>query len=350
MIDKYSEKNNIQTDIFQIPDSIIPENDRLFQPNWNNKPPTQKNIIKTQGKRVLTTGNMLAIVSKAGTGKSSVCESIVANLLNSKCDSLGFECDLSENSGRDKVLYIDTERTIQDTWSSWERTYRRAKIKAPNIDKRLLFFNFKAIAISERKRMVSEILTKNKDIGLVIFDGATDFIRDTNSITEASEFIDWINTFNPSISIIVTIHSNPMDNKPRGHIGSELCRRAESLFLIRKLEDGIREITTEFEHGKVRNDGDCITNYYEYSEDVNMFVSSDYTPKEKNARDIEKTEELKNILHDIFNGKTFLSSTKIIDGLSEKLNKTQPASKSIFNRQIRDKIVSKTSEGYKLQF
>jgi len=348
MINKGTKKTNIQTDIFNIPDSIIPEHKRLFQPDWNNKPPVQKNIVKTQGKRVLTTGNILAIVSKAGTGKSSVCEGFVANLINPKCDSFGFECDLTDNGGRDKVLYIDTERTIQDTWNSWERTYRRAGISAPNVDKRLLFFNLKAVSIPERKKIVSEILMKNKDIGLIIFDGATDFIRDTNSIGEASEFIDWINTFNPSISVIVTIHSNPMDNKPRGHIGSELCRRAESVFLIRKLDDGIREITTEFEHGKNRNDGDEITNYYKYSDDVNMFISCDYSLP-NNIRQTEKTDEYKQIIKEIFEGKTICSVSFIVNKLMEKTGKIEPTCKTIFYRNlVKCNLIVQSVDGYKL--
>lgn len=340
------DKDNKNIDTFNIPESIIPENSRLFQPNWNNRPPHQKNVIKIQGKRVLTTGNLLAIVSKAGTGKSSVCEAIMANLLNPNSDSLGFSLDLTDNGGRNKVLYIDTERTQEDSWKGWERVYKRATISAPTIDNRVLFFNSKAISVTERKTIVSKILLDNNDIGLVIFDGATDFIRDTNSIYEATEFIDWINTFNPAISIVVTIHTNPNDTKPRGHIGSELCRRAESVFLIRKLDNGIREITTQFDNGKVRNDNDEITSYYQYSNDFEMFISSDYKPK--NGRDKEKFDINRDMAEEIFLGKSILSASFIIDEISRISGKSITASKSVFHRYFVQKLVEKSENGYKL--
>jgi hypothetical protein len=338
-------KKNIQSNIFDIPDSIIPEDKRLFLPTWDNKPPQQQTIVKTQGKRVLTTGNLLAIVSRPGAGKSSICEVVIANILNPKCDSLGFEVNLQ--APRDKVLYIDTERTPQDTWNSWERTYRRAGLKKPYIDNHVIFANFKAISINDRKKYVEKIFENNQDIGLIIFDGAGDFIRDTNSLQESGEFIDWINTFNFSISIIVSLHTNPNDNKPRGHIGSELCRRAESVLLLRKLEDGVRQITTDFEHGKVRNDDDTISSFYKYSDDLKMFISSEYV-KEKHINN-EKKEEYRTIANEIFEGKTICSPTFIITKIAEKIGKKEVAAKGIFYRHFQNKLVVFSEDGYKLK-
>lgn len=331
-----------QQNIFDIPDSIIPEDKRLFLPTWDNKPPQQQTIIKTQGKRVLTTGNLLAIVSRPGAGKSSICEAIIASILNTKCDSLGFDVKLQ--APRDKVLYIDTERTPQDTWNSWERTYRRAGLKKPDIDKRVIFANFKAISVNDRKKYVETIFKSNQDIGLILFDGAGDFIRDTNSLQESGEFIDWINTFNFSISIVVSLHTNPNDSKPRGHIGSELCRRAESVFLVQKLDDGIREITTTFAYGKVRNDGDDISYHYKYSDENNMFISTDYAPKK--AATVEKEGKYMEIAGAIFDGKTELSFGYIVTGIANAIGKPEGAGKQIFYRYFQDKLVVRSGTGW----
>lgn len=338
-------KKGRQVSIFDIPDTIIPQDKRVFYPDWLNRPPLQDVIIQSKGKRVLTVGNLLAICSKPGVGKSSLCEAIIANLINNKADSLGFETRL--NSYRKKVLYLDTERTLQDTWSAWERTYKRALMADPQIDKRVLFANIKSVAIPERKQYVEAILKNNTDIGLIIFDGAGDFIRDTNSIPETSEFIDWINSFNPMISLVFSIHTNPRDDKPRGHIGSELCRRAESVFLVRKLDDGVREITTEFEYGKVRNDNDTISHYYRYSDDFNMFITTDYTPKK--VLTVETIERNKEIAQAIFEGRTECSTSYIITQMAEQTGKTEDACKGDFYRYFKDKLVQKTATGWKLQ-
>jgi len=341
------DKNNQQQGkLFDIRDNIIPEDKRLFLPDWNNKPPQQQNIITVQGKRVLTTGNLLSIVSKPGVGKTSLCEGAIASILNPVCDSLGFNVSLLGQ--RHKVLFIDTERTIHDTWNSWERTYTRAGIKKPTIDKRVIFANFKAVNINERKKHVEKILADNWEIGLIIFDGAGDFIRDTNSIPETAEFIDWINTFNPVISIVATLHTNPRDGKPRGHLGSELCRRSESVFLVQKIENGrVREITTSFEFGKVRNDDDEISYFYKYSEHDQMFISTDHTPKKSIA--VEKEAKYKDITEQIFKGRIECSTSHIITEIAKISEISDEAAKQSFYRNYTDKLLQKSGQGWRLQ-
>jgi len=341
------DKNNQQQgNLFDIRDNIIPEDKRLFLPTWDNKPPQQENIITVQGKRVLTTGNILSIVSKPGVGKTSLCEGLIASILNPDCDSLGFNVALS--GSRYKVLFIDTERTIHDTWNSWERTYTRAGIKKPKIDKRVIFANFKAVNISQRRNHVEEILKANWEVGLIVFDGAGDFIPDTNSIPETNLFIDWINTFNPAISIVATLHTNPRESKPRGHLGSELCRRSESVFLVQKIENGrVREITTSFEYGKVRNDDDEISYFYKYSEHDQMFISTDHTPKKIIAT--EKEENHREVISKIFDGRLECSTSHIISKIAEIAQISDNAAKGSFYRNYSDKLLKKEGDGWRLQ-
>lgn len=284
----------------------------------------------------------MAICSKPGLGKSGICEAILADIINPQCDSLGFDIRLHPN--RNKALYIDTERSQSESWESWERTYKRAGVAAPKTDQRIIFGNLRAISSADRRKHVESIMKLNPDLGLIVFDGAGDFLMDTNSIPETSQFIDWINTFNPAISSVFTLHTNPKDDKPRGHIGSELCRRANAVLLLRKLDDGIREITSDFEFGKVRHDGD-ITHYYKYSDDDKLFVSTEHTPQP--AIDVEKQAKYKEIAESIFNGKTILPFTTIITGICNATNKTEEASKKIFYRNFQDKLVVKNGMGWK---
>ncbi len=340
------QKNVMQSkSIFDIPQSIIPPDNRVFYPDWTNTPPPPQNVVTLNLKRVLTTGNLMTIVSRAGTGKTSVMFALLSNIINPKCDSFGFATQL--NSFRKKVLYIDTEQTQQDTWKNWSIMCRRAGIDNPEIDNRIIVANFKAISIKERMSLVEDILNKNNDIGLVLFDGAGDFIQDTNSIQESGAFIDWINTFNPNISIISTIHTNPDGNKPRGHIGSELCRRSESVLLIRRADnEGIREITTKFDYGKVRGDNDQIESYFTFSEDDGMFISCDY--EKPNARSNEKSNEYEIMIKEIFNGQTVLSSKYIISKIAEKTSKLENTCKTTFYRHIDKQFLTKTQQGYEM--
>lgn len=128
---------------------------------------------------------------------------------------------------------------------------------------------------------------------------------DVNSIQDTVKFSDWINSYNPLISEVITLHTNPESNKPRGHLGSELLRRAESVLLLRKLDDKVREITTKFEFGKVRNDDDSIQIFYEWNASHNMFISTDYTPPK--PVDQEREEGYRELVTKIFEGRTQVS-------------------------------------------
>ena len=304
--------------LFDIPDNILVGDKRLFYPTWDNRPLPTIPIITIDDKRVLSQGGYLAFISKPGAGKSSICEAIVASAVCPSCDSLGITVSLT--SIRNKCLYIDTERTPQDTWLSWQRTMQRAAITNPEINKRIIFVNFKAIPVTERIAYTEKILTDNPEIGLVLFDGAADFVIDVNSMYDTIKFTDWINSFNPLISQVFTVHTNPSDQKPRGHIGSEILRRAESVFLLEKIldnpDDNVRMLTSNFTNGKVRNDSDNITIYYKWADNHSMFISTEY--KAPPPRTIEHEKELNTLAAEMFDGKTQLNYAAMIGFIKSK--------------------------------
>jgi len=336
-----------ENSLFDIPDSIIPIDKRIFYPDWTNQPPAQKAIITLQGNRILTIGNLLSIVSQPGVGKTSSFASLIASHLNPDCDSLGFKVELPVN--RNKILYIDTEQTRTDTWEMWEQTYTRAGIKKPTIDKKLIFVNFKAISVGERKKAVEEILNKNSDIGLVMFDGAGDFVRDINSIIEATDFIDWINTFNPNISLATSLHTNPKTDKPRGHIGSELYRRSGAQLLIKKLDDNAtREITTNFEHGKVRKDNDSVSAYFKWSEEEKMFVSASFEkPPDAKKQNMKHIELVKKIY--AFNKKEIMSHTELKTAIMNMRKNDENTAKGFIRQSLMPLLEKVGASGYKMK-
>ena len=329
--EKSTEKQIISNNsLFDIPESIVPDDKRVFYPNAYNKPPPTKTVISFEGSKFLTTGNLSSIISRAGTGKSSILEGIIASYLNPQCDGLGFKVNLT--GSRNKILLIDGERTQTDTWNSWERLMKRAGVEITEVVP-LIVANMKPIGIQKRIEYVTEILVKNTDIGLIILDGGGDFIMDTNSISDTNDLKNWIYSFNPQISVLVTIHTNPENNKPRGHTGSELLRISEGVVLARKIDDEIREITTSFEHGKIRNDNDRNTHYYEWDIEEGMFVSNtDYVKVDKPKKDI--SDKYTKFIEDIFKDADILSFSQVCDQYSCKMGTKMGATKVSVSRNI----------------
>lgn len=334
----------VQPSLYDIPESIIPEDKRLFSPNWNNKPPKAEKVLTFCGVKFLTTGNLSVIGAFIGVGKSGNIEALCSKYIAPDCDGIGWEVELK--TYRNKILWLDCERSISDTWNSWERMMKRSGLSSPELDKRILLFNIKAIAIAERKKRVEELLNKNNDIGLVIFDGAGDFVSDTNSIPEATAFKDWISTFNPSISILVTLHTNPTDEKMRGNIGGELMRRSEGVMLLRKIEGGVYESTLDFKYGKARNDSTNVSHFYTWDTEKGMFVSTEYE-KPTTSQKATSTKYVK-LVNEIytFHQKDILTFTELAKSIQNIRKCSENTAKAFVKQSLLQLLVKEGDIGY----
>jgi hypothetical protein len=338
MISKDNE--NVSEKIINTPNPIYSIDSRVFYPNWDNYPPQQQSVIKQGEKHLLSMGGLLTICAKPGVGKSSVVEAFISSVLNKNSDSLGMSISLSKDRG--KVLICDTERSEWESHKSWLKLMKRAKIKkGTGVENNIIFANLKALNVDEKRAYIENVLNADKSIGLVVFDGAADFVNNSNDLVETNNFITWINKFDSSISIVCTIHTNPTDDKPRGHFGSELCRRSESVLLLKKIDSNRTLITSDFFDGKNRHDSP-INWMYMYSELEDMFVSIEEPITNIKTNILTRSNlKYKEMAKDIWNDKNYLSFAEIINGIMSKTNKEYENSKNIFFKQFKDKICSK---------
>jgi predicted transcriptional regulator len=130
--------------------------------------------------------------------------------------------------------------------------------------------------VEEKKKLLEDLLEKNK-YDFVLLDTVADFLTDVNSIEQTAELSNWIRGLanRYEFTAILTIHSNPSQegsNKARGHLGSELLRRSETVFKLehdRSIDQ--RTLTTSFSLGKNRS-ADTAETYFTWDESKGMFV------------------------------------------------------------------------------
>ena len=88
----------------------------------------------------------------------------------------------------------------------------------------------------KRKQIIDYMLANMEGIGLVIIDGIRDLMYDINSPSESSELINllmrWSSEYN--LHIHTVLHLNKGDDNTRGHIGTELNNKAETVLQITK--------------------------------------------------------------------------------------------------------------------
>jgi hypothetical protein len=265
------------------------KNDKLFIPTWNNKPIEKEPILFLNGIGILTYQNISGFIAAPGVGKSSICESICAAIIGTKdIDTLGF----SVSDEVKAVLYLDNERTPTDVWNSFSRMHKRSKTNEKSvIENTVDIVGLRSIArLDERKRTIEELI-KNGSYQLVIIDGSGDLVQDTNSLAEAIECRIWFRelTSKYNISILTTLHPNKGSMTPRGHIGSEIVREAESVIGVMN-EGDVRTMTTNFAHGKSRNAAH-VSSSFVWSEEDAMFVQCD-KPDKRKVKTLEPQELL----------------------------------------------------------
>ena len=100
-------------------------------------------------------------------------------------------------------------------------------------------------ATKERLRKIEEAIYDLDDLGLVVIDGIRDLAHDINSPGEATDLItklmQW--TDERRIHIHTVLHLNKGDDNTRGHLGTELNNKAETVLQITK-DDFDRDISS----------------------------------------------------------------------------------------------------------
>ena len=126
------------------------------------------------------------------------------------------------------LLHIDTE---QGKWHA-QRVFKRA-IDMSAMDGSQCYYTFALREVGYKKRIeFIEYLLKsdNQNIGVLIIDGIADLVSDVNNLEESNgciqKLMEWSSIYN--LHIITVIHSNFGSDKPTGHLGSFLEKKAET--------------------------------------------------------------------------------------------------------------------------
>jgi hypothetical protein len=190
-------------------------------------------VIKINDVVVATLGNFSASVGKPKSKKTFNVSAIVAAALSGK-PVLNYNVKLPE--GRKKVLYIDTEQSRCHCHKVMTRILKLAGLPTDKDDDRLTFLLLREYSPKQRRQIISIALDADNEIGLVIIDGCRDLLFDINNPTESVDVINdlmrWSSYYN--LHIHTVLHLNKGDDQIRGHIGTELANKAETVLQVTK--------------------------------------------------------------------------------------------------------------------
>lgn len=208
-------------------------------------------VLLLGGVSLSTAGNLTNIQAPPKAGKSAVIGAILAAIMrgnNEAGDCLGFS---SSNPEGKAVIHFDTEQSRFDHDALVRRSLKRAGIAAP--PPWLLSYSLADVETGDRLKALLAILAEAEaqfgGIFAVIVDGVGDLCAALNDDVESFRLVSKLHTaaIQYEAPICTVLHENPgsEQGKTRGHLGSQLERKAETNLRLSKDAAGITTIFTE---------------------------------------------------------------------------------------------------------
>ncbi|RBA29487.1 AAA family ATPase [Flavobacterium tibetense] len=190
---------------------------------------------KTEGYAILgTLGNFSVIIGKAKAKKSFFVNIAVSTALSNDLILERFKSDLPND--KNEVLYFDTEQGKYHVQKAVKRIC--AQINQPE-PVNLHTYYLRSLTPSERLQFIENEIYSNDKVGFVVIDGIKDLVTSINDEEQAtniaSKLLKW--TEERNIHIVTVLHQNKSDTNARGHIGTELINKAETVLEVAKAEN-----------------------------------------------------------------------------------------------------------------
>lgn len=190
--------------------------------------PDPQPIVRLWGNLIASRGNVSAVVGLAKSRKTFLTCAVASGFL-SDSEFMGFD-----TPAMGKVVYIDTEQSKAHVCKVTRRILRSIGLPTDCNHDKLIVAALRELTPDQRKEATAEILRRYKP-DLVILDGVADLCNDPNDSHESEaltcELMRWSSEYDNHLFCV--LHTNPGGDKARGHLGSALLRKAESVLLVK---------------------------------------------------------------------------------------------------------------------
>lgn len=294
---------------------------RSCEIDYDNPPDASKSVMSVNGVPLGTQDNLFCITGGEGTGKSNYISAILSGTLLAEhldaTETLGLE--ITANPKGLAVLHYDTEQSEAQLHKNLGKTLRRASFSAVPEFYHSLYLA--SLSRKDRLKLIRESMDlfhyRHGGIHLVVINGIADLIRSANDESESIAIVDELYRLAGiyNTCIICVLHFVPNGIKLRGHIGSELQRKAAGILSIEKDENPEYSVVKAL---KVRGSPlDVPMMFFGWDKALDMHVYRG--EKSKEDKDKRKTEELIAVIREAFRLNTRLSYQELCEVLMREM-------------------------------
>ncbi len=196
------------------------------------RPDAPEPIFTLGGKTIATPGNIQVLTGREKAGKSRILSAMLASTFGAMGDTLCFKAD---NRHGKQLVYLDCEQSEFDFDRLIRGALRRAKIEEP--PSWFSAYHFTGMTPEEIRLHVRRFLRdaeSGRGTFAIVIDGFADMVRSPNDEEETFELVRELHelAIRHKTAIMGVLHQNPGTEKGRGHLGSQLQRKAETVIQL----------------------------------------------------------------------------------------------------------------------
>jgi hypothetical protein len=305
----------------------------------NNSPPTELRAIYTlKNIAICTPGNLQAITAPPKAGKSAFLNAMLAASIanDASCDTFGIN---SENPHCYPILHFDTEQSEFDHWDQMERVLRRARLckMPPWVES----YHLAGLTVPEIVKAVGvsvrSAFTRSGGIHSVLIDGVGDLVSDVNDPIESNALIAVLHriALEYDCAVCLVLHLNPGSVKGRGHLGSQIERKAETNLRM-EMKNGVTHVWSDKQRRAPIRKGEGPS--FRWDDEAGMHVSVE-------SYSDQKAKLLKELLVKVFGENEVMRRSDMISEVQKLSKVSESTAKRTVLNWVQHRLISKTPQG-----
>jgi predicted ATP-dependent serine protease len=190
---------------------------------------------------IMTAGNISTIIGKAKSRKTFFVTLLIANLFHNRDRHI-------KSALKGDVVLFDTEQGRFHVW----KVAKRIESLVGSFPSKLKIYGLRPLSVAERVDTIEDYVYQH-DAKIVFIDGIRDLVTDINSAEQATEVVGklmkW--SYEKDCHICNVLHQNKADENARGHIGTEIVNKSETVISVNKMKEASYSLVkSEYSRGQ----------------------------------------------------------------------------------------------------
>jgi 5S rRNA maturation endonuclease (ribonuclease M5) len=175
-------------------------------------------------REILTSGNISMLNGKSKSRKTFALMYLVSRIMQ---NTPGYVSDYSNT-----IVMFDTEQFKHHSLRFYNRLSDIVDITGFHL------YNLRAYKKEIRLQFIKQYIESQKPT-LAIIDNVRDVIKNFNDIDQSDDVVTLLSNLSETTGthILCTLHANKKDDNARGHIGSELTQKSETVFMVKTFDE-----------------------------------------------------------------------------------------------------------------